>query len=168
MTKNSIRIFKNILIISVFYSFSGYTQPALPQREITLRATQQLNFGKFYDEGSGGSITVDWQGVRSSTGGIYGTISSLVSPAIFEIKLCQGRVITISYPKTTTLTAERTGGSIVLNIGPTEKGESGAIFATDQNCDFITILRVGGTLIIPPNTPVDDYTGTFEISFDQK
>jgi hypothetical protein len=168
MIKNYIKILKKLLIIIIFYSFSGYAQPVLPQRAITLRATQELNFGKFYDEGSGGSITVDWQGVRSSTGGIYGTISSLVSPALFEVKLCQGRVITISYPQTTTLTGMRTGGSIILNIGPTEKGGNGAIFATDQNCDFITILRVGGTLIIPPNTPVDDYQGSFEISFDQQ
>ena len=168
MVKNSIRTFKYILIIIIFYSFSGYAQPGLPQRSITLYAAQALDFGKFYDEGSGGSITVDWRGIRSSTGSIYGTISSLVSPAIFEIKLCQGRAITISYPQTSTLTGKRNGGSIILNIGPTEKGGNGVTFATDQNCDFITILRVGGTLNIPANTPVDDYTGSFEISFDQQ
>ena len=63
MIKKSIRIFKYILII--FYSFSGYAQPGLPQRSVTLYAAQALDFGKFYDEGSGGSITVGLAQCRS-------------------------------------------------------------------------------------------------------
>jgi len=160
------RIIENLVII-ILCSLSGYAQPTLPQREITLYAAQELNFGKFYDAGTGGTITVDWQGTRTTTGGIVGTTSSIVRPAIFEVKLCQGRNITITYPTTTILEGSR-GGSIVLNVGPTEKGVNGAIFATDKNCDFITLLRVGGTLNIPANTPVGDYTGTLEISFDQQ
>jgi hypothetical protein len=60
------------------------------------------------------------------------------------------------------------GGSITLDVGPTEKGGNGAIFATEKNCNFITVLRVGGTLHIPVNTTTGDYTGNFEVSFEQQ
>ena len=55
-----------------------------------------------------------------------------------------------------------------MKIGPTQKGGNGAIFATENNCNFITILRVGGKLIIPPNTNAGVFTGEFEIYFEQQ
>lgn len=154
------------LIIVFFYNFI-YTQPALPQRSITLDATQALSFGKFYNKGSGGTISVSWQGIRSTTGDIVAMPSSQGLPAIYAVKLCQGRNIRITYPTTSTL-INSDGNSLILDIGPTERGVSGAVFASEQNCNFITILRVGATLHIPPNTPIGDYTGGFAISFDQQ
>ena len=145
----------------------GYSQPALPQRSLTIAATQSLDFGKFYDSGGGGTISVGYQGIRSTTGGIVAPASSIVTPALIELKLCQGRSITITYPPTTTLYGSR-GGSIILDVGPTEKGGNGAIFPTEKNCNFITVLRVGGTLHIPVNTTSGNYTGNFEVSFEQQ
>ena len=168
MMSNSFRIFKNIFTINMLLTVVvGYSQPALPQRSLTIAATQNLDFGKFYDSGSGGTISVSWQGIRTTTGGIVAPASSIVFPALIELKLCQGRSITITYPPTTTLYGSR-GGSIILDVGPTEKGGNGAIFATEKNCNFITILRVGGTLHIPVNTTTGDYTGNFEITFEQQ
>jgi len=165
---NYFRIFKNIFTISMLLIVVvGYAQPVLPQRSLTIAATQHLDFGKFYDSGSGGTISVSWQGVRTTTGGIVGPASSIVSPALIELKLCQGRSITITYPPTATLYGSR-GGSVTLDVGPTEKGGNGAIFPTEKNCNFITVLRVGGTLHIPTNTITGNYTGNFEISFDQQ
>jgi hypothetical protein len=89
--------------------------------------------------------------------------------AIFEINLCQGRLVVISYPSTTILTGNN-GGSVVLNIGPTEKGVSGSAFEVNTDCNFITRLRVGGTLIIKSNSanPGGEYSGNFSISFEQQ
>ena len=143
-------------------------QPALPQRTVEVTPTQSISFGQFFDKGgNGGTITVNWQGVRTTTGDIYPIPSSPVTPAIYAVKLCQGRTVNITYPESATLT-DGNGFSLKLDIGPTEKGANGAIFATENNCNFITLLRVGGTLHIPPNTPTNSFTGNFSIYFEQQ
>jgi hypothetical protein len=159
---------KLIFLIFFFYIKSYSAQPALPQRTITVAATQKLDFGAFFDfNGTGGTISVDWQGNRTTTGSI-GLVPSISGrPALFNVKLCQGRNVTIMYSSTVTLN-EIGGASLELDIGPTEKGGIGATFATENNCNFITILRVGGTLHIPAGVKVTSYTGDFEISFDQQ
>jgi hypothetical protein len=159
---------ENILLFLLFFWICKcYSQPSLPQRSVTVTATQGISFGKFYDIGSGGDVIVDWQGYRTVTGGIVAPPSAVVRPALFDIKLCHGRNILITYSNPNFLTGSN-GGSIQLNIGPTEKGENGAVFAIENNCNFITILRVGGTLNILPNTPPGNFTGNFNISFDQE
>jgi hypothetical protein len=89
--------------------------------------------------------------------------------AIFEINLCQGRLVVITYPSETIL-AGSNGGSVKLLIGPTEKGISGSAFQVNTDCSFITQLRVGGTLIINSNTanPGGDYSGSFSLTFNQQ
>ena len=161
-------IFTTSFLIMLFYGELTYGQPALPQRSITIYASQGIDFGLFYDQdGSGGSISLDWQGNRTVSGSIHTLPSFPGRPALFEIKLCQGRAITISYSPEAILTGTN-GDEIIMKIGPTQKGSNGAVFATENNCNFITILRVGGTLIIPPNTEPDIFSGEFEISFDQQ
>jgi hypothetical protein len=88
-------------------------------------------------------------------------------PAIFEIKLCQGRNVIITFSATTTLTGSN-GGSLTLDIGPTEKGINGASFTSNSDCNFITPLRVGGTLNIPGTAIPGTYTGSFDITFNQE
>jgi hypothetical protein len=163
---NSIYI-KLLFLLLIFYPKVSYAQPQLPQRSVTVSSTQGISFGKFYDKGSGGDIIVDWQGIRTVTGGIVAPPSSVVRPALFEIKLCQGRNITISYSNSTVLTGDN-GGIIQMDIGPTQKGNNGVTFAIENNCNFITILRVGGTLHILPNTPPGNFVGSFDISFEQE
>jgi hypothetical protein len=154
--------------IMLFYAQLTYGQPVLPQRSLTIYASQPINFGLFYDaDGSGGTISINPQGYRTVTGGIKTLPSYPGLPALFEIKLCQGRAITISYPPTSILKSDN-GDEIVMEIGPTQKGGNGAVFATENNCNFITILRVGGLLTIPPNTTTGVFSGEFEISFDQQ
>ena len=113
------------LIILLFYAEVSFAQPSLPERTITVAATQGLYFGKFYDLGTGGSVSIDWQGIRTTTGGIVAAPNSDARPALFEIRLCQGRNITITYAPTAILTGSN-GGAFTLNIGPTEKGVNGA------------------------------------------
>tara|TARA_B110000091_G_scaffold206718_1_gene243949 strand:+ start:1650 stop:2126 length:477 start_codon:yes stop_codon:yes gene_type:complete len=157
-----------LFLILLFYVEVSSAQPGLPQRVVTVSPSQNLYFGLFLDmNGSGGTISIDWQGNRTTTGSIVALPSYPGWPALFEIKLCQGRNVIITYDLTTTLT-ETNGEALTLDIGPTEKGENGAVFATDNNCNFITVLRVGGTLHIPPNSTAAEYNGNFEISFEQQ
>lgn len=154
----------------MFLLFAGfsYAQPLLPPRTITVTATQPIEFGAFVATGEGGAVTVDWQGARSSTSGIVLVSASICKPAIFEVKLCPGRNVTITYSPTISI-SNGSGGSLTLNIGPTEMGENGDHFIVTTDCNYITLFHVGGTLIIPPGSvPTGFYSGVFDISFTQE
>lgn len=154
-----------ILLIVADFSFA---QPTLPPRTITVTATQPIDFGAFVPTGEGGTITVDWHGNRSAIGGVVLVSASICKPAIFEVKLCPGRNVTITYSPTISIT-NGSGGSLTLNIGPTEMGENGDHFMVTTDCNFITIFHAGGTLNIPPGSvPTGFYSGVFDISFTQE
>ncbi len=151
-----------VLLLNVVVSFA---QPALPPRTITALATQPIDFGSFVVTGPG-TITVDFNGNRSATGGVIIIPGSIPKPAIFDIKLCQGRNVTITYDPTTIL--NYLGNNLTLNIGPTEHGLSGSTFPVTGDCNFITTLRVGGTLVVPGGSIVGIYTGSFSMTFKQE
>lgn len=144
-------------------------QPTLPQRTLTVNPVQAIHFGTICLTGqSGGTATIAYDGAWSSTGSLL-LLSALPSPqpAIFELKLCPGRSINITYTPTIYLTGSN-GGSLAFDIGPTEKGGNGSTFVTEGDCDFITLLRVGGTLHVDGNAIPGTYTGTFEMTFNQE
>lgn len=162
------RFFLKLLLVPLVALFClniSLAQPELPQRTITVQATQSIDFGIFYVISSG-TISVDWLGNISTTGGVVSFSSLTAHPAIFEIKLCQGRDVTITYDPTVYLT--NGAPSLILNVGPTEKGPSGSTFEVNNNCDFITTLRVGGTLEVPGGSPAGTYSGSFSINFTQE
>lgn len=154
-------------LIVCAYTLSA--QPELPQRTLTVTPTQAIHFGTLcVTGGAGGTVTVGYDGTRTATGNIaLLSISPTAQPAIFEIKLCQGRNVIITFSSTTVLTGSE-GGSLILDIGPTEMGANGASFATSSDCNFITPLRVGGTLNVPGTALPGTYTGTFDITFNQE
>jgi hypothetical protein len=159
-----------LLAVAISYCFQYMSaQPDLPQRTLTVNATQAIHFGTFcITGGSGGTVTVDYNGIRTSTGDIVLLARAPISqPAIFEIKLCQGRNVIITYNSSTTITGN-TGGSLTFNIGPTEKGGYGAYFPTNSDCNYVNILRVGGTLQVPGGALPGSYSGTFDITFNQE
>jgi hypothetical protein len=149
------------------YNFS-FAQPVLPQRTITVTATQAIHFGVFYVGNMGGTVILNYDGSRTSTGDIaLLPITPIAQPAIFEIKLCQGRNVNISIVPTITLTGSN-GGTLTLDLGPTEKGDMYTPFPTGNDCNFITTLRVGGTLYVPGSGISGSYSGSFSITFNQE
>jgi len=169
---NTIKRFLKVLLLStalLFCVYFSFAQPVLPQRTITVTPSQPIHFGTFcVTGGAGGTVTVGYDGSRTSDGNIVLLpIAPIAQPAIFEIKLCQGRNVIITYETTTTLTGSK-GGSLILDIGPTEKGVNNASFTTNSDCNFITPLRVGGTLHVPGIAPSGTYTGSFNITFNQE
>lgn len=152
-------------LFCVSYSFA---QPDLPPRSLTVTATQAIHFGTLCVGATGGTTTIGWDGSRSSTGDVVLlAMAPTAQPAIFEITLCQGRNVIITFSPTTILT-NGTGGSLTLNIGPTEQGGNNASFTTNNDCNFVTPLRVGGTLVLPGSAPSGTYSGSFNITFNQE
>lgn len=169
--KNIKRISNNLLQLLFFttvflFMNTAIAQPSLPSRVITVLPTQPLEFGVFFVR-SAGTIEVDYQGNVTTTGGVFSLNTGTITPAIFEIKLCQGRKITLDYDYSVMLHGTN-GGDLELVIGPTEKGSNGAEFDVDTNCNFITTLRVGGKLIVPANAVPGVYLGSFPVTFTQK
>jgi len=160
---------KLFFLLLILYLYTGIlaAQTALSPNTFKVVAREPIQFGDFYDLGGGGTITVDWEGTRSTTGDILAIPSSIARPALFKIVLCQEGNVTITHEPTTTLTSSN-GEVLVLDIGPTEKGLNGAQFTLTNNCNFKTIIRVGGTLHIPENSRTDIFTGSFEIYFNQQ
>jgi hypothetical protein len=166
------RHFYKLLYLTIVLFLSAkvsFTQPVLPQRTLSVTATQAIHFGTFCVMGwPGGSVTVGYDGVRTSTGNIVLlSMAPTAQPAVFEIKLCEGRNVIITFSPTTTLYGSN-GGSLALDIGPTENGNNGASFTTNNDCDFVTPLRVGGTLHMPGSTIPGTYSGSFNITFNQE
>jgi hypothetical protein len=161
------------IFLATFFIFSNkiVAQPTLPQRNITVLPTQPLDFGAFCVIGPG-TITVDYQGNIFTTGGVISLNTITTTPAIFEIKLCQGRNVTINYDSFVYINGTN-GGSLKLNIGPAKRDGIGTIlnnldtFPVDNNCNFITVLRVGGTLDVLANAVQGFYSGSFPVTFSQ-
>jgi hypothetical protein len=137
-----------------------------------VRATQALNFGDMtiLSGSSGGTVSVDQNGIRSSTGSVVMlNMGNPVQPAIFEVKICPGRMINVTFPNTTVLTGSN-GGSMLLHLGPTSIGGSGSTFISNKGCDDIHLIRVGGTLDVGNigSNPAGLYSGTFSLTFIQQ
>lgn len=158
--RNKQHIYRLLLLFIAIFLFinNGFAQPGLLQRQITVLPTQLINFGTFHVTGAG-SITTG--------GGVVSLDQTSVTPAIFEIKLCQGRTVTIDYDYSVMIDGSN-GGQLELIIGPTERGISGDEFPVENNCEFITKLQVGGKLVMPANVVPGTYTGSFPMSFTQK
>jgi hypothetical protein len=169
---NTLRCNRILLLITLFLFISANSssaQPGLPPRTLTLTATQPICFGVIcLSGGVGGTVSVAPDGSRTYTGNVL-LISNTptAQPAIFEIKLCQGRNVSVSFDPTTTLSGDN-GGTLILHIGPTDKGTNGTRFSTNSDCNFVTIMRVGGTLDIPSNAIPGNYSGTFNITINQQ
>jgi len=163
---NTVRILLASLVFCVSYS---YGQPALPTRSIVVIATQPLQFGTFaLTGGGGGTVVLGYDGSRTITGSVaLLAVAPYAQPAIFEVKLLQGRNININFAASTTLTGSE-GGTLSMKIGPTDKGISSSNFQTTNSRDFTTLVRVGGTLEIPNDAMPGSYTGTFFITFNQE
>jgi len=165
------RLLKLLFFSIFFFLFSDYSfaQPVLPQRTLSVTATQGIHFGTFcLTGGSGGTVTVGYAGERTSTGDILLlSINPTAHPSVFEIKLCEGRNVNITFDATTILNGSPEG-TLTLDIGPTEKGPSGSSFSTKSDCNFITPLRIGGTLHVPGSAVPGIYTGSFAITFNQQ
>ena len=145
-----------ILFFCVNFSFA----------QLTVTATQAINFGTICLTGSSGTVTVGYDGSRTSTGNILLlSMAPIAQPAIFEIKLCPGGNVSVTFDATTILTGSN-GGELTLDIGPTEKGPNGSIFATNSDCNIITPLRVGGTLHIPGTAISGTYAGSLAITIN--
>jgi hypothetical protein len=163
------KIFLLLPVLTCLFVFHSFAQSKEKEESLTVTSIQFIHFGTFYLRGfSGGTITVGYDGTRTSTGGVILLANApIAQPAIFEIKSCKVRNITLSFNPKTTLTSSH-GGKLILDIGPTNRGVNGSGFSIKNDCNYIIPLRVGGTLHIPGSSPPGVYTGNFDFTCKQE
>ena len=130
-------------------------------QQIVLSKTRNLEFGRFV-AGSGGAIVVSPLGVRSRTGGVVLLNSPAVGQAAFNVgKSNSGggnKAVIISLPA---------NGSVRLSSGANSMAvdsfvaNPASIVSVPNN--GIT-LSVGASLVVAPNQPSGNYTGSFPLT----
>ncbi len=140
-----------------------------PPRPITVTVTaQSLSFGAFTLGGVGGTITVDPDGSRSSSGDVIplAIAGYSFSAALYEIDANPGTLINIMNGPDVILTGIP-GGTMTLTIGSCSPASP---FVTTAIPPATTSLYVGGTLTVGNtiSNPPGSYSGSFNITFVQE
>ena len=161
---------KPVIFIGLLLSVSlGKAQgPGNPPRpvEIYVNPAQGLNFGAFYQGGSGGTVIIYPNGSRATTGSVIQTNQGFsFSPAIFEVDAEPGTLITILNGPDVILNGSN-GGTISLKIGESDPPSP---FISTATSPSRTMIRIGGILTLgnPLASPPGNYNGTFSVTFIQ-
>lgn len=130
-------------------------------QQLVLNNTRSLDFGRFV-AGSGGTITISANGVRSRTGGIVLLNSPSTGQAGFTVNRATNgggnKAIVISVPA---------NGSIRLSSGANSMAVSNFV---NNPTNILAVptggatLSIGATLTVAPNQPAGTYSGSFPLT----
>jgi hypothetical protein len=160
-----------LTLVAVFFlcfttNLHGQQTPFPPPNQLQVYGIQELNFGSFSTGASGGTVVISPEGFRSSTGSVI-LMGGNFNQAIFEVKLIPGRLVQIILGPQIQLTRVGGGGSMNMQVGPTDRGTS---FVTTGGHPFINRVNVGGTLNVGSTAanPAGSYEGQFSVTFIQE
>jgi len=155
-----------LVLYGLFCTVSAQEPPPRPVT-ITYNSSQPLAFGAFSPGVGGGTVTVNADGTRSSTGDIVLlSLGFAYTPAMFYAVANQGTVLSILIGPPVTLTGSG-GGSLTLQVAgslPTSP------FVTTLPWPQQTTVLVGGILTVGNiiANPPGNYTGNFSITLVQE
>lgn len=125
---------------------------------IAATETQQLNFGSIDASPAEGTVTVSYNGARSSSGGVTEVGTGFASGS-FTISGNPGTALTYVVQATPiTLLGSTTGQPVTVGSFTTSASDG----LTNES--GIAILKVGATATIPANIPPDVYRGTYDVT----
>jgi hypothetical protein len=154
------------ILVFLMSQLSLFGQPH-PPRPIQVFTVKDINFGAFVQGLSGGTVIVYPNGFRSTTGDIMQVnLGYQFYPAIFEIDVLPGTMISILFGPDAILTGSN-GGTLTMHIGASEPQSP---FATTAYPPSRTQVRIGGTLIVGNQyaNPPGAYSGSFTVTFNQE
>lgn len=154
-----------LLSVIFLFALSGKILAQEQPPFLNITTEKDLSFGAF-SVTSGGDVSVDAAGGRSSAGGgiILLNIGSFsFGSAQFRLESNPGTMLALVYnPAGYTLT-NGSGGTMTLYLGAAGQVSPDPIIITDLS-GFLT-LYLGGTLSVPGSNPPGSYTGSFDITF---
>jgi hypothetical protein len=128
--------------------------------QIAISNTQTLAFGKFA-AGTGGTITVDPNGTRSSSGGVILLSSAGGTAATFNVSdsnpANMNNTYIITLPDNDTVVLASGSNSMALNNFVSSPAGSSTLAGGTE------VLAVGATLTVGTNQPVGSYSGSFSV-----
>lgn len=154
-----------LFISAIILYIPANAQEQPPKPILVISTAQYLSFGIFIQNGAYGTVTVTPNGVRSATGSIIlPMMSSVITPALFDVEAIPGTIITIQPIPNASLTTSNGVDPIILVIDAFSY--QSPLITTGVN----TEVRIGGTLIVNSLTanPAGAYSGTFSVTFIQQ
>jgi hypothetical protein len=155
-----------LLLLFATITVKGQEPPPHPI-SVFVNPAQGLIFGAFFQGASGGTVTVNADGSRTSTGSIVlANLGFPFSPAIFTVQANLGARITILNGPDVTLTGSN-GGFLTLHLGASLPTSPFISTATPPSRNTV---RIGGTLTVgsPLANPAGNYSGIFTVTFIQE
>lgn len=134
---------------------------------VEVNTAQFLNFGTFTTGNAGGTVSVDYNGSRISTGDVMLlNFGPSISPALFDLTANPGTIITISHAPSIILNGSN-GGTISLSLDSYSKGLN---FLATANPPSQTPIYIGGTLSVGNSSasPAGQYNGSVTVTFIQQ
>ena len=160
------RIINCICIGLLFLLSLNVTAQEMPPRPLSVFFVQNLSFGAFYPESSGGSVTITPFGVRIPSGSVFlVNMGYLYFEAIFEIDANPGTLVSLLY--STSVLNGSNGSYMLLQLGgsnPQSPVITTGILPARTQIHIGGILTVGNLLSNPPGL----YSGIFTITFIQE
>lgn len=142
--------------------------PFPPPNRLQVYAAQELAFGSFFTGAFGGTVNITPEGNRTVTGTVTALASSPGMPAVFDVRLTQGRMVHILFPGSASLT--RIGGGESMTVTGFVSDKQGNNFVTTAAHPFVNPVKVGATLHVGniAENPPGDYVGSFTVTFVQE
>lgn len=154
-----------LLILALSNSLIAQEPPPIP---LTITPTAQtMSFGAFTMGAAGGTITINPDGSRGSSGDvILLNLSYSYTPALFELLANPGTMVTLLLGAPSTLTGSG-GGTMSLQLATTLPLTPYVMSTTPPTT---TLMYVGGVLTVQNIglNPAGTYTGTYNITFVQE
>lgn len=136
-------------------------QRAAHAQQLSITSASKLDFGRFV-AGSGGTVVLSPTGARSRTGGVILLTSPATGPAMFNVgKGSNGagsKAVIISLPSNGSTRLSSGANSMAVN----NFVNNPASLASVPNGGVA--LGVGATLVVAPNQPPGNYTGSFSLT----
>jgi len=126
--------------------------------------TDQLSFGRFSPENSGGEISISPDGLRTAQGSVI-LAAGIHSPGRFVVSGAPGANFTIQLPNEPAILIHQNSGRTMRVDNWVSDPPPGA--EATFNADGSQLVSIGATLVVGPidENPVGIYTGTFQVTF---
>lgn len=138
----------------LFVLWAGILQA---QNPVTITILQDINFGAFAVSGSGGTITVSSEGVRSATGGVV-LLGDEYHAGLFRVEAPNGSYLNLDSGLPAMLNGS-SGGQMNVELDETYPAFPFNTIAPFHDFQFGATLTVGSAGETPPGV----YNGSFEI-----